>query len=61
MAEQLCKSLAVKVPYADICYKLLDANIPSAEKSIEVHGWLDSAGSYDPMMEISLHGYGLWW
>ena len=61
MAEQLCKSLAVTIPYGNICYKLMDANIPSAEKSIAVHGWLDNAGSDDPMMEYFLHDYELWW
>ena len=54
MTAQLCRNLAVKVGYGDLCYKLWGANIPSAQKFLAIHGWLDNAGSFDPLMEYFL-------
>lgn len=51
MASQFCRDLAVKVGYGDVCYKFWGINKPTAQKFLAVHGWLDNAGSFDPLMK----------
>ena len=52
MARSLiAKELIVKCGYGNIAYKLWGENISTTDKFISVHGWLDNAGSFDPLME----------
>ena len=45
------KELVVKAGYGNIACKVWGENVSATEKFLGVHGWLDNAGSFDPLME----------
>jgi len=53
------REITVKVGFGHISAKLWGENTPSAQKFIALHGWLDNAGSFDPLMEQFTHP-GTW-
>lgn len=50
-ASRFCKEILTKVGYGKLSCKLWGENVRSAEKFVALHGWLDNAGSFDPLME----------
>ncbi|XP_067934250.1 serine hydrolase-like protein [Watersipora subatra] len=50
MVFKMAKEVLIKVGYGNIAYKVWGDNSPSAQKFLGVHGWLDNAGSFDPLM-----------
>lgn len=48
--ETVTKELRVDVGYGKIACKLWGNNNPSTEKYIALHGLLDNAGAFDPLM-----------
>lgn len=51
MASSAVKELCAKLGFGIVAGKIWGENIPSAQKFLAVHGYLDNAGTFDPLME----------
>lgn len=46
-----CQDFDVDVGYGKLVCKVWGENVPSTSKYLAVHGWMDNAGSFDPLMK----------